>query len=193
MTKENGKLDFIRVYDLVIEDEEQGEVVFVGRRKRINTQNLEHPKEPWYLIAGIHGSIAVCFKFSGDEFSLEDGRLVVPVKKRERESYLSPAEREYVEDRLEILGSMKLEANHAYDLDMNGRDFGRCLYLGERRGRGLVYRHQIVRRVEGNIFSTVFRAYKLKGNTLKPINKRNHPLSRLEREHLGEMADGAGL
>ena len=96
MTKQ--KLDFGRVYDLIVEDEKIGRFLFAGRRKRINTTNLRVPRESCYIIMGIAYDRGVCLKLSGDQFSLEDGRIVTSEKGF---NYLSPAEREHIEERLE--------------------------------------------------------------------------------------------
>jgi len=45
MTREKGKLEFGIAYNLIIENEEMEGFLFVGRRKRINTRNLNPPQE----------------------------------------------------------------------------------------------------------------------------------------------------
>ena len=38
----------------------------------------------------------------------------------------------------------QLRVGAIYELEMNGRDFGKCLYIGQKRGSQIKYNHQIV-------------------------------------------------
>ena len=79
-----------------------------------------------------------------------------------------------------------LEIGRVYDLEIKGRSFGKCLYLGKRQGDGVVYRNIIAQRVGGFVFGLVFDGYSSIGDRLIIDVKRNAKLSPNQIRYLEE-------
>jgi len=88
-----------------------------------------------------------------------------------------------------------LKIGEAYNLKIKDRDFGRCLYLGKKMGKGVVYKNVIIRRGGEVVFGIIFNRYSLTEDelTISRYEKRSAKLSPNERKYLDERLKKAGL
>jgi len=92
-----------------------------------------------------------------------------------------------------MLKDDELRVGKVYDLEIKGKDFGRCLYLSKKIGNRIEYRHVLVRRSGECIFSLAFQNYSLVDNKLVLGEKRSNSLSPSQEEFLDERLRKAGL